>query len=328
VVSPSSPAAAYGGHEAPRPVTREYLEILAAACGLTNFVQQQHLSACRLIADGENEALKASVLPALARGDRLCGVAFSHLRRPGPPILRAVPQGDGWVFDGVAPWFTGWGLMHEVVLGGTLPDGRLLYVHVPLDVGETLQASPPLRLCTFDASGTVALACRGLRVERAGYVKTTAAADLAASDRENVLEIAPQAFGVARAALELVRELAASRPAPVLAATADTLEAELAAARRAVDAWHAEPAEAASDGQALATRAWCLELAVRAAHAAVAASGGSANSRDHTAQRLFREAMVYSLLMQTQAAQAATLGRLAASARAAATSFAGAGSLE
>ncbi|HEY7061523.1 MAG TPA: acyl-CoA dehydrogenase family protein [Chloroflexota bacterium] len=321
--------ARYGGHEAPRAVVRAYTEILAAACGLTTFVQQQHLSACRLIAGGTNAALQADCLPAFAAGARLCGVAFSHLRRPGPPLLRATPAPDGgWVLDGTAPWFTGWGLMDEVVLGGTLPDGRLLYVLAPLDAGPALTPSPPLRLCAFNASATVALHCRGLRVGAERHVKTTARADLATADRGGVLDVTPQTFGVALAASALVRALAAERDSTVLRATADALDAEREAARQAVETWLAVPSapeQAAGVGGGYAAglrlRAGCLALAVRAAHAAVAATGGGANARDQAAQRLYREAMAYTLLMQTADVQAATLDRLAADAARATAAF-------
>jgi len=60
----------------------------------------------------------------------------------------------------------------------------------------------------------------------------------------------------------------------------------------------------------LQARSWCVELGVRAAHAAVIASGGAANSLDHPAQRLFREAMLYTLTGLTGELQAAVLGRL------------------
>src|SRR5262249_12083149 len=81
--------AAYGGRGAPARLVREYQEILAGACGVTTFVQMQHVSAGALIAGGENEALKRHLLPAMASGRRRCSLAFSHLRRPGPPMVRA-----------------------------------------------------------------------------------------------------------------------------------------------------------------------------------------------------------------------------------------------
>ena len=61
----------------------------------------------------------------------MCAVSFAHLRRPGPPVLRAKPVGSGYRLDGANPWVTGWGLMKQVVMGATLPDGRFVYLWVP-----------------------------------------------------------------------------------------------------------------------------------------------------------------------------------------------------
>ena len=85
----------YGGQEAPRDVFRAYNETIAAACGVTSFIQLQHLSACMLVAGGENEGLKTARLPALAAGTVLCGVAFSHLRRGRRRCGRCPPTTAG-----------------------------------------------------------------------------------------------------------------------------------------------------------------------------------------------------------------------------------------
>ena len=65
------------------------------------------------------------------------------------------------------------------------------------------------------------------------------------------------------------------------------------------------------DEEALDVRAWCIDLGVRAAHAAVIASGGRANLLADPAQRLLREAMLYTLTAQTPGLRAASLRRLA-----------------
>jgi alkylation response protein AidB-like acyl-CoA dehydrogenase len=310
--------ARYGGQEAPLGVVRAYNETIAAACGVTSFIQLQHLSACKLVAGGENAAIKAARLPALAAGTILCGVAFSHLRRPGPPAVRAVPADDGWVLDGMAPWFTGWGAMQEVVLGGTLPDGRLLYVLAPLVGSAGLSASDPLRLCAMNASGTVTLTCQGLHVGRERYLRTTTVAEMAAHDREAILDLTWQPFAVATASIALLRGLAPSRDMAALTAAADALEDELASLRADVDAWLPRTAAADFPARALALRAWSIELGVRAAHAAVAATGGGAIALTSAAQRRYREALVYTVLMQTHDVQTATLAHLTHDARAAA----------
>jgi alkylation response protein AidB-like acyl-CoA dehydrogenase len=312
---------AYGGVAAPAGVVRDFLETLAGACGVTAFVVFQHIVACRHIAGGENEALKGERLPALATGDRFCTVAFSHLRRPGPPTLRVELDGAGYVFNGTAPWATGWGLAHDVLLAGTLPDGNSLWVVAPLVERESFRISPPMRLCGMNASATVALTCRDLRFGPESCVKRMTAEQLAADTTYAILFFSVLSLGAASAAVRLMRTLAQARGSTELSGAAEALAQEVTAARHAVNAAAEEisapgarelrPAGGReANAKAARVRAWCIDLGVRAAHAAVAASGGGANSLDHAAQRLFREAMVYTLTAQTRDLQTATVARL------------------
>lgn len=304
-----------GGLEAPAAVQAACTEELAAACGVTTFVWQQHLAACHLVTQATNASLRAELLPRMAAGARWCGVAFSHLRRPGPAALHVVPRGDTYVFEGTAPWVTGFGILDDVVLAGTLPDGQSLYAIVPFAPSAALIPSAPLRLCAMNGSSTVALTCRALRVPAERCLFTTTPAAMAARDRAGTLKPTALTFGVARAADELVRDRATAQGDPALATVAEALADELGAARQAVAAWAARPMDDAWFPHALRLRAWAIALAVRHAHAAVAACGGSANSLDHTAQRLYREALLYTVLTQTPAVREATLAELAASAR-------------
>jgi hypothetical protein len=57
-------------------------------------------------------------------------------------------------------------------------------------------------------------------------------------------------------------------------------------------------------------RAWAIDLAVRCAHAAVTVSSGAANYSNHAAQRVYREAIVFTVSGQTTAVMEATLNRL------------------
>jgi len=299
----------HGGHGAPPEVLRAFTEILAAACGVTGFVVAQHLTACRHIAAGENEALKLALLPRLAAGKVLATVAFSHLRRPGPPVLRVTRDGEDYVFDGTAPWATGWGLASEVLLAGSLPDGASVWVVAPLVASQHMTASPPMRLCAMSASATVSLTCAGLRIGPSRYVKTLTPEQLAADTATAVLSVGAMSLGAALGACGLLRGIAEARSSPLHAEVATTLEHEVAAARAEVNRVTAQASLATSE-DAYRARAWCIELGVRAAHAAVTASSGAANLLDHPAQRLFREAMVYTLTAQTSDLQTATLTRL------------------
>jgi alkylation response protein AidB-like acyl-CoA dehydrogenase len=300
----------YGGQGAPPEVVRAFLEIVAGACGVTVFVLFQHLVGCRHIAGGENDGLKCELLPELTAGRRFCTLAFSHLRRPGPPAVRVEAVADGYRFNGIAPWSTGWGLAEEVLLAGTLPDGRTVWVVAPLIESDTLSASPPMRLCGMNASATVSLSCRDLHIGPERYVKTMTPAQLDADTAGAILFFSSFSLGAATTSIALVREIAEARRSSALAAAADALERETAAARRAVNAAAERITSGTGRQEALRARAWCIDLGVRAAQAAVTASSGRANLLDCPAQRLSREAMVYSLIAQTPDLQAAVLERL------------------
>jgi hypothetical protein len=60
----------------------------------------------------------------------------------------------------------------------------------------------------------------------------------------------------------------------------------------------------------LQLRARSIDLANRCARAAVVASSGGANSLEHPAQRVYREALMFSVFGQTTAVMEATLNQL------------------
>ena len=142
---------------------------------------------------------------------------------------------------------TGWGLADEVLLAGLLPDGRSAWVLVPLVEGENLRATPPARLCAMNASATVALECRGLRVEPVRHVKTMTPTELAAdTDRANVF-FTTLSLGAARAA---VRTLRSAGEDERIADAADAFEREAESIRAAVNRWDDPKTPAAQRGDA------------------------------------------------------------------------------
>lgn len=303
----------YGGQGAPRAVAGACLETLATACGVTTFVASRHLLACRQIAASKNERLKSVLLPELASGRRLCARGTTHLLRNGPPVLQVSADGDDFIFDGTAPWVTGLGLMHDVLLGGTLPDGSFLRVVVPFADSAALQASKPMRLCAMSASVTVALECHGLRVAPEQVLGRASREDLLWRAAQGLLDRTMGPLAVTGASLSLIRQLAETRASVPIAHTADALQQELAGLRDEVQVWRQRFGMEGYWANAHRIVGWAHELSVRAAHSAVTAAGAAANSLDHTAQRLYREAMFYTIYFQTAAVQTAILERLTAS---------------
>jgi alkylation response protein AidB-like acyl-CoA dehydrogenase len=305
----------YGGLGAGPRVVRDYLETLAAACGVTAFTQMQHVLGVNQIIAGDNEVLRREWLPRYARGERYCGVAFSHLRRPGPPLLRVDREGDALVFRGQAPWFTGWGIMDDVVLAGTQPDGRFVFALVSLDT-PGISASAPLRLAAASASSTVFLFCDDVRVPLDRAVRVLTREELAERDSRAILRYTALPLGVASAASRLLRSLSVARSDPGIAELAAAIEEEGAAIREEADRWEPCPSEPGYLENAFRVRTWAIEAGMRAAHAAAMATGGTANLLSNPAQRLVREALLFSLNAQNAELRAAELRWYAATARA------------
>ena len=119
---------AYGGAQAAPAVQREVAAVMAGACGSTWFVATQHTLPVTALAASPNEALRERRLAALCTGEVLAGVAFSHLRRPGPPAVLATRVDGGWRFDGAVSWMTGWGLCDVLLLAGRTDGDEVVFV--------------------------------------------------------------------------------------------------------------------------------------------------------------------------------------------------------
>ena len=316
----------YGGLDASGATQRKFTQLLASYCGVTTFTQAQHHGPSRMIANGPNVALKRRLLPDLASGERLSGISFAHLRRPGPPVLRAEPVEGGWQLQGTAPWVTGWGLISQAAFGATLPDGRFLYVWSPARRNEfpdlfedikppegkwgTLTASPPLALCAMNASATVELTLTDWFIPAAHWLSESDRETMQRNDRNGVLGATAMPLGCAAAAIRLLSSTAEKRPIAAIHRAAQAFQEEWEEVESQVDAWNGRGGEAEFFTNAVRVRAWCIELALRAAHAAVTASSGAANLLSHPAQRLLREAMFYTVQAQTHEVMDATLARL------------------
>ncbi|MEZ4297055.1 MAG: acyl-CoA dehydrogenase family protein [Polyangiaceae bacterium] len=299
---------AHGGAGVPPRVLRRFHGLLAEACGTTAFVAIQHASASSLIARSPSEPLKARLLPRMARGERMGTPAFSHLRRSGPPAVRAVEDGDHLVFDGVAPWVTGWGAVQVIALGATLPDQRQVFAALLLDETPGVKAWPPMRLATMTASSTVSITFSNARIPRDRLLFIRTPDEARAADAAGTLNQAPCSLGAAAAAAKLIDTRAEDDPA--LAPVARALHAEIDTCWSDLETWADRPTDPTFHESALAVRAHCIELGVRAALAAIVATGGSALKSDRHAQRIYREAVLYSVAPQTTALRRATLARL------------------
>jgi len=300
----------YGGPEMSEQLFRIFQEETARTSGTLAFLTTQHQSAVAMIAGGDNEGLKELYLPQMANGEKLVGIGFSQLRRSGPPIMCAEPVEGGYIMSGHVPWITGWSFFPEFLIGAALPDGQSVFAVVPLvDVPSAIRVSAPMELAAMGAAMTVSADFSSFFVsdEKVAFIKP--AGWIQNSDMINIALQGHFAIGCAMAGIDVVRANAGKKPFLFLTDALDKLERELAALKMATS--HAQKsADDSTTPERLKVRAWAIDFAVRCAHAAITSSSGAANSIHHPAQRIYREALVYTVSAQTPAVMEATLNRL------------------
>lgn len=301
----------WGGADVSESTFRQFQELIAAYSGALAFLQAQHQSAGSFLARSDNETLKHTYLSKMGTGEALIGISFAHLRRLQPPV-KALAVDGGYVFTGQAPWVTGFGMFQFFIAAAVLPSGEAVYGLVPFaslsqSAGGALVCSQPMALAAMMSTNTVTVDFCEWFVPAAQIVSIQPADAIDQSDRCNVLHHSFFALGCARAGVAIVSMAAATKGNAFIQTAHQALEAELAECRAAISA---APTDAAHFAANVRLRAWAIDLAVRCAHAAVTVSSGSANSQMHPAQRIYREALTFTVSGQTSAVMAATLARL------------------
>ncbi len=303
----------WGGTEVSEATYRRFQQLVPRYSGALAFLQTQHQSAAELLTSSENESLKRQYLPYMSNGQKLVGVGFSQLRRTGDPLVKAIPVEGGYQLEGEVPWVTGFRFFQDFIVGAALPDGRAVYGLVPFvetfqDTGGAISYSEPMQLAAMASTNTVTATLTQwfLPQERVIFVKSAGA--IHENDKKNVIHHGFFALGCARAGLDILETTYYKKPLPFLKQAFESLHAEVT---RCDDAMmlalspDSQPWE-----ERLQLRAWAINLAVRCANAAVTVSSGAANYKNHAAQRVYREALVFTVSGQTTAVMEATLARL------------------
>jgi isovaleryl-CoA dehydrogenase len=303
----------YGGLGADEATRREYTEIMASACGVTAFVQQQLHAGGGFVGGARSEALKREKLPRFASGEELCGGAFSHLRRSGPPMVTAQRVSGGYQVSGKAPWVTAWSLLDSFILGAVrLPEDDHIYFYVP-KAGNAAMLLPgaAIPLVVMNASDTVEVTLNELFLPDDYVLYERPAEALKRGDFCGITGHVFLPLGCARGSVFALNALAEQRHNDAFAHAADEFANEINTCRAEALQWSGACAEQPDyKDRALHARAEAITLATRAAHAVVTATGGGAHLLSSPAQRLLRESIFYTTTAQTSDVQSATIDLL------------------
>lgn len=254
----------------------EALAILAAGSGAFGFVALQ-----QFVANG-------NLVGRVADGERwpCVGVAFGHLRHAQGPF----PQYDGRAAQGFLPWMTGTEVFPQVILGMRGPEAEEIYALVDSTNRPSFRHSAPMDLIACTGTGTVSVDVVELLVDEKSILKRDPAGTFARNDPLGVLYQTPLMVGCVRACHEII-----NFSPRVSNASRARCELKTEILLRSIH--NGFEYCLASEGKRL--RAELGDFAVRLARLAVMASGGGGLVRGHPAQRLYREALLYSLMAQT-----------------------------
>ncbi len=292
---------------------RELIELVSGACGTTWFCFAQHAAPTAAVLNSENEELCATWGPRLADGRALSGIAFAHVRRPGPPKVSVEPVGEDWIINGHLDWVTSWTIcdVAMLVLAEAADPDRLvgLLIEPPRpDPANApgLSAGPTLPLAAMGGTHTWPVDFDDYRVAGANVVFRMARDDYLAVDRLRVVDANPAVFGLIHAAVTGLAEVAGQRGQDEGIRAAQLLAGRLAQLRAEA---YGRADEAAADPDVAETtlmlradlRAQAHALALAAAQAVVLATSGAAVMLTSPGQRWLREAMFHLVQAQTPA---------------------------
>lgn len=303
----------WGGKEASEQTYGSFQELVARYSGALAFLQTQHQSAASMLVASSNFLLQEKYLPRMGNGEVLLGVGFSQLRREGDPLTVAIPVAGGYQLNGVIPWVTGQGFFSEFIVAATLPDGSAVFGVVPLrethqESGGAMTLSTPAQLAAMTSTNTVTASLKNWFLPTESVVFLKSAGWIHENDKKNVLRATFLATGCAFAGLDILESVARTKSLSFITNAFDSFQQELRNCRTAVE--EAQNNSGLELAERLELRAWAIDLAARIAHAAVTVSSGAAIYSSHDAQRVYREALVFTVTGQTRAVMEATLLRL------------------
>lgn len=304
----------WGGLSVNQQTFDDYQELVARHSGALAFLQMQHQAAAGMISQCDNDALKQQYLPWMSKGELLLGIGFSHLRRRGEQPVKAFPVSGGFSLEGKVPWVTGWKIFQEFIIAATLPNGDAVFGIVPLGKvsqlsGGKISFTAPMELVAMSSTNTVAAILKEwvLPEEKVIFIKP--GNWIHENDRKSILrQTTFLALGCAFAGIDILEAASKTKSFPFISDAFNALNSELINCRKTiVEMQDNEDLELAKKQK---IRAWAIDLAVRCAHAAVTVSSGAANQNFHPAQRVYREALVFTVSGQTHGIMEATLQTL------------------
>lgn len=271
--------------------------MIAKYSGALSFLQTQHQSAIAMLSQSKNDIVKEKYLQKIIKENQFCGVGFSHLRRQGKPSITAIPIEKGYTLTGFVPWITGYDIFSYFIIGATLPDGQELYGIMPFQNNDNLEFSTPMKLSAMNSTNTVTATLNQWFLPSEDVVMIQPYQAIHQKDEENVLYHGFFALGCSLAGLRVLEDNCQKINLQKVTDSYAQLKSQTENLQRKMLDMIIHPND--NFQEKLDLRVQAISLAYRCAIAAIISSKGEANQESHCANRIYREALVYSVSGQT-----------------------------
>jgi kynurenine formamidase/alkylation response protein AidB-like acyl-CoA dehydrogenase len=290
-----------------------FQELIARYSGTLAFLQTQHQSAVGMLVHSKNQELKSLYLPFVSTGEKLLGVGFSHLRKTEIPLLTATPINKGYIINGLVPWLTGYDIFHHGIIAAPLPDGQIIFALIPMIKtiqanGGNIQFSSVMELGLGTATNTVEVNFDSWFIKEEDIVFIQTSNWIKTNDKNNILKATSLNLGCAKAGLDLVEQVAKIKKLAFIQETLEVLTKEINQCKSEI--LQEIKNSDLSYNERLKLRTNAIDLALRCAQAAVTVSSGAANSKNHPAQRIYQQALLFTVTGQTTDIMQKTLNKL------------------
>jgi len=306
----------------PASAAKELAEVLAGCDATTWFCWVQHVSPMQVMAAAVDSpqtpagaALRDRFLPGLQAGSLLAGVAFAHVRRPGPANPTATRVTGGWRIDGTLDWVTSWDIADVIVVTARAvgaDDGTLVAFVIPGGHSESpcptgVNVGEPLALLAMTGTHTRPVTFENTVIDDHDVLAVVEFEAWLAEDRLRTADTNPATFGLIRASVAELDGRATLCKDELMARQVRAIIAECRQLRARAYELIGEPDREATRLERLAVRAASLDLAVRAATANVVSAAGAAMLSGTSTERRLRESMFLLVQAQTQDTRAASI---------------------
>jgi len=280
----------YGGLGYPNSDVYKLQETVSRYSGALAFLLFQHIRAIDAILSSENEELKVRYLPKVAQGKLLLGACRSHLGRREKIYLKGKSVGEDYRVSGDMIYVTGLGMLDKLFMGFVLPNKKEVSAIIPFEnidkFGGMIKFSDPMKVMVMFSANSVSVKLRNWLVKKEDVLSAEQSGSYL---KKNFSTASLTAFpvGTAQAALDIISRSEKIKSFSFVRKHYNFLNKNLKSLRsKLINGNFGDPT---------LMRVKIMGLMMGCVQTAMMITGGKSALLDNDAQRLYREAALWTI---------------------------------